>query len=130
MYWKHSSQIWYHLLNSVPILHNPQTGVFPISKFLIKFLIKKNRRNSRTSNEVMIFSENFDQYKLYKGNATTSKSFDDDIVVFFFNFLALWSNLECTNSGCTVYNFYILLNSNLLSYKIFASLFFPFKGVF
>ena len=61
--------------------------------------------------------------KLDKGNKTTSKKFDDDVMLencdviaifpIYGQFGAIWK----PDSGCIVCKTYIFINSNLLSYK-------------
>ena len=53
------------------ILDKTQTGVFPISAFIFKFLIKKNCHNSRTSNDAGMKTRTLTE--LGKGNTPTSK---------------------------------------------------------
>ena len=64
---------------SLQILDEIQTGVFPISGFLVKSLINKNGHNSRTSNDIVM--KLGPATKLDKRNRATSKKFDDDFVL-------------------------------------------------
>ena len=60
------------------ILNKTQTGVFPISGFLVsgQFLIKENRHNSRTNDDIDM--KLAPVTRVDKRNKTTSKKFDDD----------------------------------------------------
>ena len=62
---------------SLQVLDKIQTGVFPISRFLVKFLINKNCYNSRTSNDIHMKLEPV--IKLDKRDTTTLKTFDYDV---------------------------------------------------
>ena len=53
--------------------------VFPNSGFLVKFLIKENCHNSRTSDDVDM--KLGPVTKIYKRNKTTSKYFDNDVML-------------------------------------------------
>ena len=60
------------------ILNKTQTGVFPISGFLVsgQFLIKENCHNSRTNDDIDM--KLAPVTRVEKRNKTTSKKFDDD----------------------------------------------------
>ena len=60
------------------ILDKTQAGVFPISRFLVKFLQDKNCHNSRTSNHIDMKFESLT--KLDNRNTTPSKKVDVGIV--------------------------------------------------
>ena len=106
---------------SLDILYKSQTGVFPISRFLIKSLIKWNCNNSRTSDGIGM--KLGPVTKIDKRNKTTAKIFDhyvmsencDVIVIFsiYGQFGAIWK----PDSGYLVCKTYISINSNLLSYQ-------------
>ena len=55
-----------------------QTGVFPISRFLVKSFMNKNGYNSRASNNTDIKLRPLT--KLDKRNMTTSKHYNNDFV--------------------------------------------------
>ena len=63
---------------SVLILEKTQMRVFPISGFLAKFFINKNRYKSRTSDDIDMKLRPVT--KLDKRNTTTSKEFDSNVV--------------------------------------------------
>ena len=106
---------------SLQILGKTQSGVFPISGFLVKSLIKENCHNSRTSDDTDM--KHGPVTKLYKRNKTSSKNVDDgimlencDIIVIFSiygEFRAIWK----PDSRCRVCKTYVFINNNLLSYK-------------
>ena len=105
---------------SLQILDKTQTGIFLISRFLVKSLINKNSQNSRTNDDIDLKLEPVT--KLDKRH-TMSKKIDNDIrlanydVIITFTiygwFRANWN----PDSGHMVYDLYIFIKSNLLSYK-------------
>ena len=60
--------------------------------------------------------------KLYKRNKATSRTINVDVMLkkvyvsLFFNLRPIWSNLKA-DSGRVVFNTFIFINSNFLSYK-------------
>ena len=64
--------------SSLQIFEKTQMGVFPISGFLAKFFINKNRYKSRTSDDIDM--KLGPVTKLDKRNTTTSKEFDSNVV--------------------------------------------------
>ena len=105
---------------SLQILDKTQTGIFLISRFLVKSPINKNCQNSRTNDDIDLKLEPVT--KLDKRH-TISKKIDNDIrlanydVIITFTiygwFRANWN----PDSGHMVYDLYIFIKSNLLSYK-------------
>ena len=102
-------------------LGKTQTGVFPISGFLVQFLIKVNCHNSRPSDDIDMKLRPVT--KLYKRNKTTSKKFDDDVmsancdVVVIFPIYGQFGVIRKTDSGRIICNTCIFINNKLLSYK-------------
>ena len=83
----------------VPDTDQNSDRVFSISGFLVKSLISKNCPNSKTSNNIDM--KLGPVTKLDEKNTTTSKKFDDDVVlanddviVTFSNLWPIWSNQE------------------------------------
>ena len=83
----------------VPDTDQNSDRVFSISGFLVKSLINKNCPNSKTSNNIDM--KLGPVTKLGEKNTTTSKKFDDDVVlanddviVTFSNLWPIWSNQE------------------------------------
>ena len=64
--------------HSLLILGKTQTGVFPISGFLVNPLQKKIVNNSRTGDDIDMKLGPIT--KLHKRNKITSKKFDDDVM--------------------------------------------------
>ena len=106
---------------SLQILGKTQSGVFPISGFLVKSLIKENCHNSRTSDD--IDRKLGPVTKLYKNNKTTSKKFEDDVMsencnaIVIFSIYDQFGAIRKPDSQCRVCKTYVFINSNLLSYK-------------
>ena len=83
----------------VPDTDQNSDRVFSISGFLVKSLTNKNCPNSKTSNNIDM--KLGPVTKLGEKNTTTSKKFDDDVVlanddviVTFSNLWPIWSNQE------------------------------------
>ena len=103
------------------ILDKTQEGFFPIFLFLVKSIINKNCYNSRTSNDIDV--KPGPVTTLDKRNMATWKKFNSgvmptnyDVIVFFLIygwFGAIWK----PDSWQMFYDFYIFINSNILSYK-------------
>ena len=100
------------------ILGKPQTGVYPISKFLVN-PIKERCNNSRTSYD--IYMKLGPVTKLDKRNKTLSKKFNNNVMlgncdVVIFPICGQFGAIQKPNSGCIVCKTFIFINSNLLSY--------------
>ena len=65
--------------SSLQILDETQTGLFSISRFLVKSLMNKNCYNSKTSNHIAMKLSPIT--KLDKRKATTPKTLDDDVML-------------------------------------------------
>ena len=95
----------------------------PISDFRIsgQSLIKENCPNSRTSDDIDI--KLGPVTKLDKGNKTTSKKFDVDVmsencnVIVIFRIFGQFGAIRKPDSGHRVYKSYFFSNRNLFSYK-------------
>ena len=98
---------------SLQILGKTQTGVFPNSGFLVKYLIKENCHNSRAFD--VIDMKLGPVTKRYKRNKATSKNFDDDIIIF--SIYDQFGVIRKPDSGRRVCKSYVFINNNLLSYK-------------
>ena len=105
---------------SLQILDKTQTGIFLISRFLVKSPINKNCQNSRTNDDIDLKLEPVT--KLDKRH-TISKKFDNDIVLGNFDVIITFTISGCFRAnwnpdyGHMVYDLYIFIKSNLLSYK-------------
>ena len=74
---------------SLQTLEKTQTEVFPISGFLVKSLTNNNCHNSRPSADINMILELVT--KLDKRNTTTSKKFDDDVVLGNYDVIMIFS---------------------------------------
>ena len=103
---------------SLQLLGKTQMGVFPISRFLVRSLIKENCHNFRTSDDIDM--KLGPVTKLYRRNKTMSKNFDDDImsencdVIVIFSIYGQFGAFPKPDSGCRVCKTYVSINSNLL----------------
>ena len=103
------------------ILDKTQTGVFMISRFLVKSLRNRKRHNSRNSYDIDMNPRS--ARKLIKRNTTLLKNVDDDVVSANYEanvtFLIDGQIIAIQNpdSEAMVHNFYIFMKSNLFSYK-------------
>ena len=94
-----------------------------ISDFRIsgQSIIKENCHNSRTGDDIDMKLE--PATKLDKRNKTTSKKSDDDVLsancnaIVIFPIYGQFGAIQKPDSGCIVCKTYILINSDVLSYK-------------
>ena len=103
---------------SLQILGKTHNGVFSVSGFLVNIFWKKNSRTSDDTDMKIGPVTKFD-----KRNKTPSKKFDDDAMSKYYDVIVIFliygqfEVIRKPNSGRIVYNTYIFINSNLLSYK-------------
>ena len=103
------------------ILGKTQTGVFPISGFLVNPLLKENCHKSRTGNDIDM--KLGPVTKLDKRNKITSKKIDSDVmsaisdVIVIFPYYDQFGPTWKPDSGSLVCKTYIFINSKILSYK-------------
>ena len=106
---------------SLQILGKIQTGFFSNLRISSKSLIKENCHNSRTSDGIDMKLGTVTE--LDKRNKATSKTFYDDAmssnfdVIVIFPIYGQFRAIQKPDSGPIVCKTYILINSNLLSYK-------------
>ena len=74
---------------SLQILNKNKTGLFPISRFLVKTIRYKNCHNSRTSSD--IDTKHGPVSKVDKRKTTTSKKIDDDVVSTNYDLIIIFS---------------------------------------
>ena len=103
------------------ILGKNQTGVFPISGFLVNPLLKENYHKFRTSNDIDM--KLGPVTKLDKKNKITSKKIDSDVMLASSDVIVIFHNYDqfgptwTPDSGRSVCKTYIFINRNISSYK-------------
>ena len=94
---------------------SPDIGQIPGGGISDKSLINKNCHNSKTSNDIdMKFGP---VARTDKRNTATSKGFDNDVMSASFNVTGQFGIIQKVDYESMVFNIYIFINSNFLSYK-------------